>query len=165
MPGTWNFISKLKQMENRVNIQKIQPAAYNVLVELEKQMMNSSIEHTIRELIKIRVSQINGCAFCIDMHTRDAREHGETEQRIYGLSAWRDTPFYSQKERAALALAEEVTMISQGGVSTKTYSEAAAFYSEEELAMLILAAVTINSWNRIAISTHLQPKQQAAAVA
>ncbi|MEO8887070.1 MAG: carboxymuconolactone decarboxylase family protein [Mucilaginibacter sp.] len=144
-------------MNTRVKIDKAQPAVYNAVLTLEKSIHNTVLTAKHRELIKIRASQINGCAYCIDMHTRDARKGGETEQRIYGLNAWRDTPFYDEQERALLALTEDVTLISKGGVSEETYNNAAVVFDEEYIAAAIMAIVTINVWNRIAISTHLQP--------
>jgi AhpD family alkylhydroperoxidase len=111
----------------------------------------------LKELIKIRVSQINGCAFCINLHTKDARKMGETEQRIYALNAWRETPFFNATERAVLALAEEITHISVSGVSDETYNNALQSLGEERLAQTIMSIVVINAWNRIAISTRQMP--------
>src|SRR5690606_18039848 len=108
------------------------------------------------ELIKIRASQLNGCAFCIDKHTRDARAKGETEQRLYALSAWRETPFFSEEERAILALTEEVTLIA-GGVSDETYEQAAKLFDAQYLSQLIMAIITINVWTRIGVSTRMVP--------
>src|SRR4051812_44833962 len=113
-------------MSTRVKIDKALPEVYKAMLALAGSTANTALTPTHRELIKIRASQINGCAFCIDMHTKDARKLGETEQRIYGLSAWRDTPFYTEQERALLALTEEVTLISKGGVSDETYKNAIA---------------------------------------
>ena len=144
-------------MSTRVKIDQALPEVYKAMYTLSGATANTALTPTHRELIKIRASQINGCAFCIDMHTKDARKLGETEQRIYGLSAWRDTPFYDEKERALLALTEEVTLISKGGVSDETYNNAVAVMDEKYVAAGIMAIVTINAWNRIAISTHLEP--------
>lgn len=144
-------------MSTRVKIDQALPEVYKAMYTLSGATANTVLTPTHRELIKIRSSQINGCAFCIDMHTKDARKLGETEQRIYGLSAWRDTPFYDEKERALLALTEEVTLISKGGVSEETYANAIAVLNEQYVAAAIMAIVTINAWNRIAISTHLEP--------
>lgn len=143
-------------MSNRVNVHQVQPLAYQALLELEKYLNQTKLEKSLKELIKIRVSQINGCAFCIDMHTKDARKYGETEQRIYALSAWRDTPFFTEVERAALALAEEMTLISKG-VTDETYNQLAKVLDEVSVAQVIMAVITINGWNRLAITTHLQP--------
>lgn len=143
-------------MSNRSKINEVQPAGYRAVMALEKYIESTSLTTIHRELIKIRASQINGCAFCIDMHTQDARKAGETEQRIYALSAWRDTPYFDEKERALLALTEEVTLISNH-VSDETYKNAASVFDPVYLADIILAIITINAWNRIAITTELEP--------
>ncbi|MBO9201916.1 MULTISPECIES: carboxymuconolactone decarboxylase family protein [Niastella] len=144
-------------MSKRIVIQALQPKAYEAMFGLEKYLSQSKIEPILHELIKIRVSQINGCAYCIDLHTKDARKHGETEQRIYGLNAWRETPFYNETERAVLALAEEITHISVHGVADQTYNNALEQLGEEKLAQVIMAIITINAWNRIGVSTHMMP--------
>lgn len=143
-------------MKTRINIQKLEPAAYHALLGLEKYMAGTSLQPLHKELIKIRASQINGCAFCLDMHTHDARKQGETEQRIYTLPAWRETDFFSPEEQAILALTEEVTLI-QGHVSDATYEKAAEVLDERYLAQVIMAIIAINAWNRLAISTRLMP--------
>jgi len=109
-----------------------------------------------KDLIKIRASQINGCSYCIDIHARDARKNGETEQRIFGLTAWRDTPFFDEQERAVLALTEEVTLIA-GRVSDETYNKATELFDRNYLAQLIMAIISINAWNRIGVATELAP--------
>ncbi len=144
-------------MSTRIKIDKALPEVYKAMYALSGATANTALSVTHRELIKIRASQINGCAFCIDMHTKDARKAGETEQRIYGLSAWRDTPFYDEQERALLALTEEITLISKSGLSDETYKNAVAVLNENYIASAIMAIVTINAWNRIAISTQLEP--------
>jgi AhpD family alkylhydroperoxidase len=144
-------------MEQRVNIQATQPQAYKAMFALEAYLQTTQLSKTQKELIKIRASQINGCAFCIDMHTKDARKLGETEQRIYLLNAWRETDLYTEEEKAILALTEEVTLINANGVSDKTYAQAERLFGKEQVAQIIMAIVTINAWNRIAISTELQP--------
>lgn len=143
-------------MQTRINIEKTEPAGYKAILGLEKFIESTPLTRKHKDLIKIRASQINGCAFCINMHTRDARKAGETEQRIYNLNAWRDTPFYSEDERAILALTEEVTLISDH-VSDETYQNAANVLEESYLAQVILAIITINAWNRIGIATRLIP--------
>ncbi|MBB5644848.1 carboxymuconolactone decarboxylase family protein [Pedobacter cryoconitis] len=143
-------------MKTRINIEKLEPAGYKAILGLEKFIESTSLTRTHKDLIKIRASQINGCAFCINMHTKDARKAGETEQRIYALNAWRDTPFFSEEERAILALTEEVTLISNH-VKDETYEQAAKILDETYLAQVILAIITINAWNRIGISTNLIP--------
>jgi AhpD family alkylhydroperoxidase len=143
-------------MKTRIHIDKVEPAGYSAILGLEKFIESTSLTRTHKELIKIRASQINGCAFCINMHTKDARKAGETEQRIYALNAWRDTPFFTEEERAILALTEEITLISNH-VSDETYEAAAKILDEKYLAQVILAIITINAWNRIGISTNLIP--------
>lgn len=143
-------------MSNRIKINEVDPAAYKAMLTLENYVHSSALKGKHKDLIKIRASQINGCAYCINMHTLDARKAGETEQRIYALNAWRDTPFFDEQERAILALTEEVTLIT-GHVSDKTYNEAAAVLGETYLALVIMAIITINAWNRIGISTKLEP--------
>lgn len=141
-------------MENRINIQQVQPAAYQAMYGLEKYLSASKVNPIILELIKMRASQINGCAFCLNMHAADARKIGETEQRLYLLNAWRETTLFSGQEQAVLALTEEVTLISNH-VSDETYNKAASFFDDETLAQIIMAIVTINAWNRIAITSKL----------
>jgi AhpD family alkylhydroperoxidase len=143
-------------MSNRTKMDEAEPNGYKALFALEGYINSTSLTKTHKELIKIRASQINGCAFCIDMHTKDARKAGETEQRIYALNAWRDTPFFDEQEQAILALTEEVTLISQH-VKDETYNKAASLFSKEYVGQLIMAIITINAWNRLAIATGLQP--------
>ena len=145
-------------MQNRINLSKVEPEAYKVMMAFEKYVHGTKLTPIQRELIKIRASQINGCAYCLDMHTKDARRLGETEQRIYTLSAWRETPFFTEEERAILALVEEVTEISKGHVKDETYAAAAKVLDEQTIAQVIMATIVINSWNRIGISTNMQPE-------
>jgi AhpD family alkylhydroperoxidase len=154
-------------MEPRLDYQKAFPEGYQGLLHLEAIIRRSGLEPSLYELIKIRASQLNGCAFCLDMHTKDARAKGETEQRIYALPAWREAPFYSERERAALAWTEAITNIQQGHVSEDVYAEARTQFSEEELVRLTYAITQINSWNRIAIAFRPEVggyQPQAAAV-
>src|ERR1700733_3497433 len=139
-------------MSTRIKIDKTEPAGYSAILGLEKFIESTSLTKTHKNLIKIRASQINGCAFCIDMHTKEARRAGETEQRMYALNAWRDTPFFSEEEQAILALTEEVTLINNH-VKDETYERAASLLDEKYLAQVILAIITINAWNRIGITT------------
>jgi AhpD family alkylhydroperoxidase len=125
--------------------------AYQVMAGLEKYVRNCGLEHPLLELVKTRASQINGCAYCIDMHTKDARAAGETEQRLYALSAWRETPFYSDRERAALEWTEALTLISENDVPDELFEAVREHFSEEEIVNLSLAVITINGWNRLAI--------------
>ncbi|HTL44378.1 MAG TPA: carboxymuconolactone decarboxylase family protein [Vicinamibacterales bacterium] len=126
-------------------------AAYQAMAGLETFVRNCGLEHRLLELVKTRASQINGCAYCIDMHTKDARAEGETEQRLYGLSAWRETPFYTDRERAALEWAEALTLISENDVPDSLYEAVRQHFSETELVNLSMAIITINGWNRLAI--------------
>jgi AhpD family alkylhydroperoxidase len=143
-------------MSTRIKIDKVEPAGYNAVLGMEKFIESTNLSRTHKDLIKIRASQINGCAFCIDMHTKEARKAGETEQRIYALNAWRDTTFFSEQERAILALTDEVTLISNH-VKDETYDTAARVLEEKYLAQVILSIITINIWNRIGITTQLVP--------
>ena len=143
-------------MQTRIKIDKTEPAGYKAILGLEKFIESTPLTKTHKNLVKIRASQINGCAFCIDMHTKEARQAGETEQRIYALNAWRDTSFFTEEERAILALTEEVTLISNH-VKDETYAQAAKVLDEAYLAQVILAIITINAWNRIGITTNLIP--------
>lgn len=143
-------------MKTRIKINEVEPTGYKAIIGLEKFIESTPLTRIHKDLIKIRASQINGCAFCIDMHTKDARKAGETEQRIYVLNAWRDTTYFTEEERAILALTEEVTLISNH-VSDETYEQAANVLGETYLAQVILAIITINAWNRIGITTKLIP--------
>ena len=143
-------------MKERINIREIDPEGYNPLVELEKHIAKTGLDRKLYHLIKTRASQINGCHYCINMHTRDAMKDGETAQRLFLLDAWRETELYSEKERAVLALTEEMTLIADHHVSDKVYNEAAKQLSEKEIAAVIWAIIAINSWNRLAIAT-VQP--------
>jgi AhpD family alkylhydroperoxidase len=118
-----------------------------------KELDNAGIEPPLRELVRIRASQINGCAYCIDMHTKDARAGGDTEQRLYGLSAWQETPYFTDRERAALAFTEKVTLVAADHVPADAYDEVAAQFSPDEVAALISLIVTINAWNALSVST------------
>jgi AhpD family alkylhydroperoxidase len=129
----------------------VSSGAYEAMSGLERFVRGCGLEHTLLELIKTRASQINGCAYCIDMHTKDARAAGETEQRLYGLSAWRETPFYSDRERAALEWTEALTLIANNAVDDELYARVRRHFDEAELVNLSLAIITINGWNRLAI--------------
>ncbi|MCD6065265.1 MAG: alkylhydroperoxidase like protein AhpD family [Bacteroidetes bacterium] len=143
-------------METRINIPETDPGALKAMLELDKYLQTTDLSNTHKELIKIRVSQINGCSYCINKHTKDARKYGETEQRIYLLSAWRETNLYTPEERAIFALTEEMTLISQGGVSKATYDQALELLGEKYLAQVMMAVITMNAWNRIGITTLMQ---------
>jgi len=141
-------------MKPRLSYPKTSPEGVEILGKLEAYIKQSGLEPELVELVKLRASQINGCAFCIDMHTKDARSQGESEQRLYGLSAWREAPFYTPRERAALDWAEHVTLINQNHVPDAVYNQVREHFSEKELVDLTLAVIAINSWNRLAISFH-----------
>ncbi|AMV40557.1 carboxymuconolactone decarboxylase family protein [Planctomyces sp. SH-PL62] len=143
-------------MEARLDYAKLAPEPIRGLYAIGGHLAACGLESSLLELVKTRASQINGCAFCLDMHTQDARAHGETEQRLYALSAWRETPFYTDRERAALAWTEAVTRVSEG-VSDEVYEETRRHFNEKELADLTWAVVLINSWNRLAISFRVPP--------
>jgi AhpD family alkylhydroperoxidase len=143
-------------MSTRIKINEAEPAGYRAMIAMDKYVESTRLTQTHKDLIKIRASQVNGCAFCIDMHTRDARKAGETEQRIYALNAWRETPFFTPEERAILALTEEVTLISNH-VSDNTYQQAAELFDELYLSQIIMAIININGWNRIGIATGMSP--------
>jgi AhpD family alkylhydroperoxidase len=135
----------------RLNYSRVRPEAQRAMAGLERYTRGGAIEHALLELVKLRASQLNGCGFCIDMHARDARHAGETEQRLYGLSAWHEAPFYSPRERAALAWTEALTRLPDGHVDDALYAATREHFSEEELVDLTMAIVTINGWNRLAI--------------
>lgn len=140
-------------MKARMNYREANPEAFHAMLHMEKFVKESGLEPKWLELIKIRASQLNGCAFCLDMHTKDARKLGETEQRIYLLNVWREAAVYSEAERAILALTEAVTLIADRGVPEDVYAQVRAHFDEKQTVSLIMAINVINSWNRLAIST------------
>lgn len=142
-------------MEKRVKIQDAQPAAWKAMFGLAGYVESTQLTKTHKELLKIRASQINGCAFCIDMHTKDALKYGESAQRIFLLNAWKETDLFTDEEKAILAITEEVTLISQHGLTDATYANAGKYFDETYIAQIIMAVVAINAWNRIAISTQM----------
>lgn len=140
-------------MEQRINFAEKGPGAIKALFGLGGYLMKSArLDKNLVELVNMRVSQINGCAYCLDMHSKDLRAAGETEQRLYLLSAWRESPFYTDKERAALAWAEAVTLVAESQVPDEVYEQAREQFSEEELIDLTLAVAAINSWNRMNVA-------------
>jgi AhpD family alkylhydroperoxidase len=143
-------------MSARFDWTTVHPAAYKAGIGMEESLKNSFLTPIQKELIKIRASQINSCAFCLNMHTKDALKYGETPQRIFLLNAWRDAKeLFTEEEQIILQITEEVTLISQKGLSEEIYQKAKTFFDESQLADIIMAAVVINMWNRIAISTHM----------
>jgi AhpD family alkylhydroperoxidase len=140
-------------MRPRIDYAKIAPKAVEAMRHLQNYVDNCSLPQDLLELIRMRASQLNGCAYCLDMHSKDARAAGESEQRIYLLDAWREAPFYSDKERAALEWTEAVTLLSKSHVPDKIYHDVRMHFSEEEIVELTMAIITINGWNRLSIST------------
>jgi AhpD family alkylhydroperoxidase len=143
-------------MRVRLNYAKAAPGVYDAMDALDQYVSTCSVERPLTYLIQLRASQINGCAYCLDMHWKDLRAINETEQRLYSLDAWRESPYYSDRERAALAWTEAVTLIS-GHVPDEIYEEARRHFNEKELSDLTLVVATINAWNRLSIAARLAP--------
>ena len=139
-------------MKPRIDVTRVSPKVLQAMYGLQNTVNSSGLERNLLELVKMRASQINGCAYCLDMHSKDARATGETEQRLYLLDAWRETSLYSERERAALEWTEALTLIGEGHVPDAVYASAREHFSEEELVNLALAVVTINGWNRFSIA-------------
>jgi AhpD family alkylhydroperoxidase len=144
-------------MASRLNPFKAAPKAYQAMSALQAYTASVGFEPRLLELVKMRASQINGCAYCLDMHSKDARAAGETEQRLYLLNAWQESPFYSERERAALEWTEALTKISEGHVPEEVYNRVKPHFSDEELANLSLAIVAINGWNRLSVAFRIEP--------
>lgn len=150
-------------MKPRMNFYQAAPETIKALVAVETQIQSSGLEQSLIELVRTRASQINGCAYCINMHTQDARKHGETEERLYLLNAWREAPVYTDRERAALAWTEAVTLISETHAPDDVYEEARRHFSEAEIVNLTTLIGAINAWNRLAISFRAVPQVKAKA--
>ncbi|MFD1677766.1 carboxymuconolactone decarboxylase family protein [Alicyclobacillus fodiniaquatilis] len=150
-------------MEQRIQYFKVVPQATKLLMELEKYFDTTELDEKLRELVKIRASQINGCAFCLDMHTKDARALGETEQRIYSLNAWHEAPFFTEQERVALELAEHLTLVSEKRVPDDLYQRIRQHFDEKQYTDLVLAIGMINYWNRISIAMNAIPGHYASS--
>jgi AhpD family alkylhydroperoxidase len=146
-----------KDMKPRINLMNVSPGIVNAMLGLEKQVSKSGLDSKLLDLVRMRASQINGCAYCLDMHSKDARAAGETEQRLYGLNAWRETPYYSARERAALEWTEALTLVTEGHVPDDVYERVRQEFSEDELAHLSLAVVAINGWNRLNVAARTVP--------
>jgi AhpD family alkylhydroperoxidase len=144
-------------MNARINYAKVAPGVYDAMDALDGYLSNSSLDEFMLHLVRLRASQINGCAYCIDMHWKDLRALGESEQRLYSLDSWRECPYYTERERAALAWVEAITFIADGHVPEPLYEEVRSHFTERELADLTLAVATINAWNRLSISARLVP--------
>ena len=152
-------------MQQRIDVAKVNPAAYKAVAALQTYVDQSGLDAKLRELIKIRASQINGCAYCLAMHTRDARKHGESDERMHLLDAWREAPIFTARERAALAWTEALTLVSQTHVPDEVYDDVRKQFSEKEIVDLTLAVAAINTWNRIAISLRATPQVESAKIA
>jgi AhpD family alkylhydroperoxidase len=144
-------------MQPRIDYTKLSPGGYKAMLGLELYLNHSSLEKKLLHMIKLRVSQINGCAFCLDMHWKDLQAEGESEQRMYSLDAWRETDYYSDRERAALAWAEAVTKVTEGHVPDEVFEATRQHFSEQEMADLTFAVVAINGWNRLSIAFRVVP--------
>src|SRR5262245_20667400 len=150
-------------MQPRIDFSKTEPGVINAMLGLEAYVRKTGLERSLLELVKMRASQINGCAYCIDMHTKDARARGESEQRLYLLNAWREAPFYTERERAALEWTEAVTLITEGHVPDEVYENVRRQFTEQELVNLTMAVVAINGWNRLCVSFRVVPGDCQAA--
>lgn len=139
---------------SRINMAAVAPEAYQAVLGLEK-YVRTNLDHTVLELVKLRASMLNGCAFCVDMHSREALAAGESSRRLFAVAAWREAPFFTERERTALALTDAVTRLGEHGVPDEVWDDAAKQWSERELVDLVLAIATINVWNRIAVSTRM----------
>jgi AhpD family alkylhydroperoxidase len=140
------------QMTPRLNAPRVAPAAYHAMMTLQGYVKSTRIEPALAHLVYLRASHLNGCAYCIDMHTKDARAAGESEQRLYAIPVWHETPFFSPRERAALAFTEAVTQIGIEGVPDDVFAQARAEFDEQELVELTIAIITINGWNRLSVT-------------
>jgi len=144
-------------MKARIDVMHVSPGIIHAMLGLERQVQKAGLDSKLLDLVRMRASQINGCAYCLDMHSKDARANGETEQRLYGLDAWRETPYYSPRERAALDWTEALTLVSETRVPDEVYERVREQFSEEELANLSLAIVAINGWNRLNVAARTVP--------
>ena len=149
-------------MKARIDLMQVNPGIFQAMFALERQVRKAGFDSKLIDLVRMRASQINGCAYCLDMHSKDARAGGETEQRLYGLDAWRETPYYSERERAALEWTEAVTLVAETRVPDDVYERVRAQFSEDELAHLTLAVVAINGWNRLNIAARTVPGDYVA---
>ena len=138
----------------RISVARAARAPYRAMIALDDAV---ELDPALRDLVALRASIVNGCAYCVDMHTKDARKRGESEQRLYAVAAWHEAPFFDERERAALALADAVTVVADGHVPRAVWDEAAEHFAEDELAQVLWAIVAINAWNRIAIATRMEP--------
>jgi len=144
-------------MNARINLMNVNPGIFQAMLGLEKQVSKAGLDHKLLDLVRMRASQINGCAYCLDMHSKEARAAGETEQRLYGLNAWRETPYYSAQERAALEWTEALTLVADSHVPDDVFERVREQFSDDELAHLSLAIVAINGWNRLNVAARTVP--------
>jgi len=149
-------------MKARIDLMRVNPGVMQAMFGLERQIHQSSLDHRLLDLVRMRASQINRCSYCLDMHSKDARANGETEQRLYGLDAWRDTPYYTERERAALEWTEALTLVSETGIPDELYDRVREKFSDDELVHLSLAIVAINGWNRLNIAARTVPGDYVA---
>ncbi len=144
-------------MKARIDLMHVNPGVVQAMLGLERQVRQAGFDSKLLDLVRMRASQLNGCAYCLDMHSKDARAAGETEQRLYGLEAWRETPYYSARERAALEWTEALTLVADAHVPDDVYERVRAQFSEDELVHLSLAVVAINGWNRLNVAARTVP--------
>jgi AhpD family alkylhydroperoxidase len=144
-------------MERRIEVEKVAPRALQVMLAVEEAVRSSGLEPSLLELVRLRASYLNGCAYCVDMHTKDARVREETEQRLYAVPVWRETPFYTPRERAALAWTEAVTELGRAGVPDALFEDVRRHFTDAELVNLTLAVIAINGWNRLSVSFRAVP--------
>jgi AhpD family alkylhydroperoxidase len=149
-------------MKARIDLMHVNPGVVQAMLGLERQIRKGGLDNRLLDLVRMRASQINGCAYCLDMHSKDARAAGETEQRLYGLNAWRETPYYSERERAALEWTEAVTLVATGHAPDEVFERVREQFSEDELVHLTLAIVAINGWNRLNIAARTVPGDYVA---
>jgi AhpD family alkylhydroperoxidase len=149
-------------MKARIDLMHVNPGIIHAMLGLERQVQKAGLDSKLLDLVRMRASQINGCAYCLDMHSKDARANGETEQRLYGLDAWRETPYYSARERAALEWTEALTLVTEGHVPDEVYERVREQFSEDQLTHLSLAIVAINGWNRLNVAARTVPGNYVA---
>jgi AhpD family alkylhydroperoxidase len=149
-------------MNARIDLMHVNPGIIQAMLGLERQIRRAGLDSKLLDLVRMRASQINGCAYCLDMHSKDARANGDTEQRLYGLNAWRETPYYSERERAALEWTEALTLVAETHAPDDVYERVREQFSEDELAHLTLAVVAINGWNRLNVAARTVPGDYVA---
>jgi len=162
IPDSSELVEAKDIMKARIDLMHVNPGVVQSMLGLERQVRQAGFDHRLLDLVRMRASQINGCAYCLDMHSKDARANGETEQRLYGLDAWRETPYYSARERAALEWTETLTLVSEKSVTDDVYERVREQFSEDEIVHLSLAIVAINGWNRLNIAARTVPGDYVA---